>query len=77
MYVGKVVHCVCMCVCVVCVCVQLGHDFHNKLAEIETYRDILCRQVDTLQAYFDSLAEHNGAGTTHTHTHARMHTHAW
>ena len=43
---------------------QLGYDFHTKLAEIETYRDILCRQVDTLQGYFDSLAaENNGAGT--------------
>ena len=42
---------------------QLGYDFHTKLAEIETYRDILCRQVDTLQGYFDSLAaENNGAG---------------
>jgi collagen type IV alpha-3-binding protein len=43
---------------------KLGYDFHTKLAEIETYRDILCRQVDTLQGYFDSLAaENNGAGT--------------
>ena len=25
--------------------------------ELETYRDILCRQVDLLQVYFDSLAE--------------------
>ncbi len=31
--------------------------------ELETYRDILCRQVDLLQAYFDSLAE--GAGSPH------------
>ena len=37
----------------------MGHDLHTKLAELETYRDILCRQVDTLQAYFESLAESN------------------
>ena len=35
----------------------MGHDFQTKLAEMETYRDILCRQVDVLQAYFDTLAE--------------------
>ena len=29
----------------------------SKVMELETYRDILCRQVDLLQAYFDSLAE--------------------
>lgn len=40
---------------------KMGHDFHTKLAEMETYRDILCRQVDVLQAYFDSLAEHNSS----------------
>ena len=36
---------------------QVGHDLQTKLAELETYRDILCRQVDLLQAYFESLAE--------------------
>ena len=25
--------------------------------EMETFRDILCRQVDTLQSYFDSCAD--------------------
>ena len=41
----------------------MGHDLHTKLAELETYRDIVCRQVDTLQAYFDSLAEsHTSTG---------------
>lgn len=30
---------------------------------METYRDILCRQVDTLQVYFDTLAEANAQGT--------------
>ncbi len=29
----------------------------EKLAEMETCRDILCRQVDTLQKYFDSCAD--------------------
>ena len=41
---------------------QMGHDLQSKLAELETYRDILCRQVDLLQAYFDSLAESNANG---------------
>lgn len=36
---------------------KVGHDLQTKLAELETYRDILCRQVDLLQAYFESLAE--------------------
>lgn len=29
----------------------------EKLAEIETYRDILCRQIETLQSYFDACAD--------------------
>lgn len=29
----------------------------EKLAEMETFRDILCRQVDTLQKYFDACAD--------------------
>ena len=29
----------------------------EKLAEIETYRDILVKQMDTLQSYFDECAE--------------------
>lgn len=36
---------------------QVGQDLASKVMELETYRDILCRQVDLLQAYFDSLAE--------------------
>ena len=28
----------------------------EKLAELETFRDILCRQIDTLQSYFDACA---------------------
>ncbi|CAB1438427.1 unnamed protein product, partial [Pleuronectes platessa] len=34
-----------------------GHRLHEKLSEMETFRDILCRQVDTLQKYFDSCAD--------------------
>uniref|UniRef100_A0A3B4DCE4 Ceramide transfer protein n=1 Tax=Pygocentrus nattereri TaxID=42514 RepID=A0A3B4DCE4_PYGNA len=33
-----------------------GHSLREKLAEMETFRDILCRQVDTLQRYFDNCA---------------------
>lgn len=29
----------------------------EKLAEIETFRDILCRQIDTLQSYFDACSD--------------------
>lgn len=38
---------------------KVGQDLTSKVMELETYRDILCRQVDLLQAYFDSLAEGN------------------
>ncbi|XP_056146452.1 ceramide transfer protein-like [Lampris incognitus] len=34
-----------------------GRSLKEKLAEMETFRDILCRQVDTLQKYFDSCAD--------------------
>lgn len=36
---------------------QKGHSLREKLAEMETFRDILCRQVDTLQKYFDGCAD--------------------
>ena len=36
---------------------QKGHRLREKLAEMETFRDILCRQVDTLQKYFDGCAD--------------------
>jgi len=41
-----------------------GRGLREKLAEMETYRDILCTQVDALQSYFDTLAQqsYNGAG---------------
>lgn len=32
----------------------------EKLAEMETFKDILCRQIDTLQHYFDTCAERSG-----------------
>lgn len=38
-------------------CFQKGHSLREKLAEMETFRDILCRQVDTLQKYFDACAD--------------------
>lgn len=34
-----------------------GYSLREKLAEMETFRDILCRQVDTLQKYFDNCAD--------------------
>ncbi|XP_076808693.1 ceramide transfer protein-like [Clavelina lepadiformis] len=33
-----------------------GHGLKEKLAELETFRDILDRQIDTLQNYFDACA---------------------
>ncbi len=33
-----------------------GRGLREKLAEMETYRDILIRQVDTLQGFFDACA---------------------
>lgn len=33
-----------------------GRGLREKLLEMETFRDILCRQVDTLQGYFDACA---------------------
>ena len=40
--------------------------------EMETFRDILCRQVDTLQMYFDSCAENEGGSSIHDHIHLGM-----
>ena len=33
--------------------------------ELETFRDIVCQQIDTLQSYFDACA---GAGAGHKHS---------
>ena len=35
-----------------------GHGLKEKLAELETFKDILDQQVDTLQQYFDDCADH-------------------
>ena len=32
-------------------------ELKEKLSEIETFRDILCRQVDKLQTYFDACSD--------------------
>lgn len=34
-----------------------GRGLKEKLAEMETFRDILCHQIETLQVYFDACAE--------------------
>ncbi|XP_014665213.1 PREDICTED: collagen type IV alpha-3-binding protein-like [Priapulus caudatus] len=36
---------------------QRGRGLKEKLAEMETFRDILCQQVDTLQRYFDTCTD--------------------
>jgi len=33
---------------------QKNHDLQEKLAELETFRDILCRQLDNLLPYFET-----------------------
>lgn len=44
---------------------QRGRGLKEKLAEMETFRDILCRQIDDLQSYFDSCASAVAQGATH------------
>ena len=44
---------------------QRGRGLKEKLAEMETFRDILCRQVDTLQSYFDACASVIAHKTVH------------
>lgn len=36
--------------------IQKGRGLREKLAELETFRDIVCRQIDNLQAHFDSCS---------------------
>lgn len=43
-----------------------GRGLAEKLAELETFRDILCRQVDALQGYFDVLAGEAAAAANST-----------
>lgn len=46
-----------------------GRGLKEKLAEMETYRDILCSQVDALQLYFDGLAlQHAGSNGLHSNS---------
>uniref|UniRef100_A0A8C1N2U2 Ceramide transfer protein n=1 Tax=Cyprinus carpio TaxID=7962 RepID=A0A8C1N2U2_CYPCA len=44
---------------------QKGYSLREKLAEMETFRDILCRQVDTLQKYFDNCADADSKDELH------------
>ncbi|CAH8429789.1 unnamed protein product [Schistosoma mattheei] len=40
-----------------------NHGIKEKLAEMETFKEILCKQVDSLQAYFDAcsaIVQHGG-----------------
>ncbi len=46
-------------------CFQRGRGLKEKLAEMETFRDILCRQVDTLQSYFDACSSVIAHKTVH------------
>jgi len=43
---------------------QKSAGLREKLMEMETFRDILCRQTDTLQAYFDSCADGNAGNNS-------------
>ncbi|KAK3097494.1 hypothetical protein FSP39_010154 [Pinctada imbricata] len=44
-----------------------GRGLREKLAEMETFREILCRQIDTLQSYFDSCASAVSHGSLELH----------
>ena len=46
---------------------QKGRGLREKLMELETFRDIVCQQIDTLQSYFDACA---GTGANHKSQHA-------
>ena len=43
---------------------QTGYSLKVKLAEMETYRDILCRQIDTLQTFFDASVDANNTNNS-------------
>lgn len=51
---------------------QKGRGLREKLMELETFRDIVCQQIDTLQSYFDACA---GTGANHKSQHADNHDH--
>ncbi|KAF5272535.1 hypothetical protein FQA39_LY07859 [Lamprigera yunnana] len=40
-----------------------SRNLREKLAEMETFKDILCSQMDTLQRYFDACVENTSNGT--------------
>ncbi|OQV17157.1 Collagen type IV alpha-3-binding protein [Hypsibius exemplaris] len=46
---------------------KTGRALQEKLAEMETFKDILTRQVDTLQSYFDTCAGTLSAHKAETH----------
>ncbi|XP_054715856.1 ceramide transfer protein-like [Uloborus diversus] len=46
-----------------------GRGLRVKLAEMETFKDILCNQVDTLQSYFDVCAEMLASGESNNDVH--------
>lgn len=45
--------------------IKRGRGLKEKLAEMETFRDILARQIDTLQSYFDTCASAVTHGVVH------------
>ncbi|XP_078678052.1 ceramide transfer protein-like isoform X6 [Branchiostoma floridae x Branchiostoma belcheri] len=49
-----------------------GRNLKMKLAEMETFRDILCRQVDALQGYFDACAAQVDPEDNDTSPHIRL-----
>lgn len=38
---------------------RTGRNLREKLAEMETFKDILCGQIDTLQTYFNNCSEND------------------
>ena len=57
-------------------CLLQRADLQEKLGEIETFRNVLCRQLDTLQMYFDAQggmsAQHQGQTSTRNFTHSTV-----
>lgn len=53
---------------------QRARRLREKLMEMETFRDILCRQVETLQSYFDacSSAVAHYANVPNGHDHCEL-----
>lgn len=57
-------------------CLLQRADLQEKLGEIETFRGVLCRQLDTLQTYFDAQggmsSQHQGQTSTQSFTHSSI-----